>query len=133
MTAISKESLQRLLHDALISTKNVAAAGLVQRKDGKVRGLTAGFGIQDFEIKAISTAFKDVAAARTTPLVINGKDHECIRADGQSIYAKDGKGGIVVARTAGNFLIATYEEGMHPSICVEAVEKLAGYFREKGQ
>ena len=44
-----------------------------------------------------------------------------------------GKAGLIVARTSHNFIIAHYDEGMHPSVCVEAVEKLADYFREKAQ
>ena len=58
---------------------------------------------------------------------------DCIRADGDSIYAKAGKAGLIIARTAHNFIIAHYDEGMHPAVCVEAVEKLADYFREKAQ
>jgi profilin len=30
-------------------------------------------------------------------------------------------------------IVARYDEGMFPSVCVEAVENLADYFREKGQ
>merc|ERR1719198_2136496 len=118
-----------MMHDALIATKHVSTAGLVQRKDGKVRGSTPGFKIEDFEIKAISVAFRDVTVARAQPLAVNGAEYDCIRADSNSIYAKSGRTGLIVARTGAHFIIAHFEEGMHASVCVEAVEKLANYFR----
>ena len=52
------------MHDSLIATKHCSSAGLVSRKDGKIRGCTATFKLEDFEIKAVSMAFKDVTLAR---------------------------------------------------------------------
>ena len=41
--------------------------------------------------------------------------------------------GLIVARTNTLIIVAIYTEKMFPSVCVEAVEKLADYFREKGR
>lgn len=42
-----------------------------------------------------------------------------------------GRQGLIIGRTATILLVATYNKQMYPSVCVEAVEKLADYFREK--
>lgn len=61
---LSLQTPHRLMHDSLIATKHCSSAGLVSRKDGKIRGCTATFKLEDFEIKAVSMAFKDVTLAR---------------------------------------------------------------------
>ncbi|XP_073868360.1 profilin-4 isoform X2 [Macaca fascicularis] len=40
--------------------------------------------------------------------------------------------GVVVVKTHLYLLVATYTEGMYPSVCVEATESLGDYLRKKG-
>jgi len=46
---------------------------------------------------------------------------------------KPDEGGLVVVRTNTMLVIATYSSKMLASVCIEAIEKLADYFREKGR
>ena len=50
-----------------------------------------------------------------------------MRADEDSIYAKNGSKGLVMVQTLKCVLVATYGENMYPSVCVEAVEKLGNH------
>ena len=85
------------------------------------------------EIKMISTSFKQIGDTRSSPFEIGDHKYRCVRADNFSICARDGKAGVIVARTSGSFIVAYYAAGMYPAVCAEAVEKLAEYFREKGE
>lgn len=89
--------------------------------------------VSDSEIRSISEAFKDANKAREAPLTLAGEKYEVIRADAVAIYARNGSSGVIIGRTASNFVLATYAPGMYPAICVEAVEKISEYFRQKGQ
>ncbi|XP_078698049.1 profilin-4-like isoform X5 [Branchiostoma floridae x Branchiostoma belcheri] len=44
-----------------------------------------------------------------------------------------GKRGLVIVRTGSLLIVGTYNDNMYPSVCVEAVEKLVDYFKEKGK
>ena len=59
-----------------------------------------------------------------------------MRSDKNSIYARaesGDEGGVVIVKTNTLVIIATFANNMYPSICVEAVENLADYFRDKGK
>ena len=63
-----------------------------------------------------------------------GTNYMCVRADKNSIYAKDeAKRGLVMVRTETLVAIATYSDVMYPAVCVEAMEKLRDYLKEKGK
>ena len=49
------------------------------------------------------------------------------------LQLKSGDGGFVAARTSTQILVALYTSNMYPAVCIEAVEKLAEYFKEKGR
>jgi len=84
-------------------------------------------------IHALVHSFTNSSQARREGLKFQDIVYECVRADRFSVYAKHESSGIILVRTATLLLVATYTPDMSPSICVEAVEKLADYFREKGK
>lgn len=57
--------------------------------------------------------------------------YKLIRADKLSIYGRHDKKGIVIVKTLHHYIIGTYDASMYASVAVEAVEKLAEYFRKK--
>lgn len=75
---------------------------------------------------------KNPLKTRREGLYFKEKDYKCVRADDYSLYAKSENTGVVVVKTRLYLLVATYTEGMYPSVCVEATEKLGEYLRRKG-
>ena len=66
--------------------------------------------------------------ARERGIYYNEINYTCLRADEDSIYAKNGNKGLVMVQTLKCVLMATYGENMYPSVCVEAVEKLGNFY-----
>ncbi|XP_064628332.1 profilin-4-like isoform X2 [Lineus longissimus] len=131
--SVKMNQLQNLIHDTLISTDHVQSCAIVNRADASVKASSVGFSLFSDQVIALIEAFKSPSQTREEGIYFNDKQYKCVRADKFSIYAKDGNKGLVVIKTATLLLVATYSEVMKPSICVEAVEKLAEYFREKGK
>merc|ERR1712136_117002 len=125
--------LQHLLHDALLGTQHVSNAAIIRRKDFQLAACTAGFDLDDDTCANIVDAFKNTSELRNEGFNFRGKNFMCVRADKSSIYAKDQKQGLVMVRTETMVAIATYTEVMFPAVCVEAMEKLRDYLREKGK
>ena len=59
--------------------------------------------------------------------------YRAVRADTLSVYAKNEKHGVIISRTNQHYIIASYDPSMYASVAVEAVEKLADYFRKKNK
>uniref|UniRef100_A0A8D0HG82 Profilin-4 n=1 Tax=Sphenodon punctatus TaxID=8508 RepID=A0A8D0HG82_SPHPU len=111
---------QNLLKECLIITKHVEHAALIKLKDGSVFTSTPGFHAHLF----IHAFYKNLLQVRREGLYFKDKHFTCVRADDNSIYAKWVNQGLVAAKTDTYILLATYSQGMYPSVCVEAVEKL---------
>ncbi|XP_025097151.1 profilin-4-like isoform X2 [Pomacea canaliculata] len=131
--SIKMSQLQNLLHDALIATENVQQCAIIRRKDNMVRASSVGFNPYQDQIQMLQDAFKNPPQTREEGLYFDDKQYKCVRADKNSIYAKCGKKGLILVKTLSLLLVATYTENMFPGVCVEAVEKLADYFKEKGK
>lgn len=125
--------IQTLLQDALIETGHVSNCALIRRKDATIRASSVGFIIYPEQVQALLEAFKNPPQTREDGILFDNKLFKCIRADKNSIYAKSSKRGLILVRTSTLLILATYSDNMHPSICVEACEKLADYFKEKGK
>ncbi|XP_053316165.1 profilin-4 [Spea bombifrons] len=123
--------IQKLLYDSLIKTSHVEGAALIKIKEGLAFASPPHFHLKPQEIQAIIGAFKTPPVIRREGINFREKTYKCIRADKNSIYAKCEEEGIVVVRTKSHILLAMYREGMYPSVCVEAAEKLGSYLREK--
>ncbi|XP_076825353.1 profilin-4-like isoform X2 [Clavelina lepadiformis] len=130
---VKMNQLSNLLHDALTSTEHVEKCAIVDRKDGEIRASSPGFTLPKDQILHLQESFKKCSMIRKEGLLFTDKNYRCIRADKNSIYAKSDNDGLIVTRANTLMIIATYTEKMYPSVCVEAVEKLTDYFREKGR
>ncbi|NXH19312.1 PROF4 protein, partial [Bucco capensis] len=124
--------LQVLLNEGLIRTKHVENAAVIDIKDGKVCASTSGFYVPpENALNLTYTFYKNLLQVRREGLYFKEKYYKCVRADEYSIYLQNVQGGLILAKTKSFILVATYKVGMYPSVCVEAVEKLAEYLREK--
>ncbi|XP_070567530.1 profilin-4-like isoform X2 [Ptychodera flava] len=130
---VKMNQLQNLLHDALISTDHVLNCAIIRRKDSSLRASSVGFHLYGDQIQKFIDAFKDPPRTREEGLLFENNNYKCVRADKNSIYAKCEKIGLVMVKTHTLLILGTYNENMFPSVCVEAVEKLADYFKEKGK
>lgn len=125
--------LQNLLHDALISTDHVQHCAIIRRKDCCIRASSVGFNLHQEQVQILLDAFKNPPQTREEGIYFDDRQYKCVRADKNSIYGKCDKRGLILVRTQSMLLISTYSENMYPSVCVEAVERLADYFKEKGK
>ncbi|KAJ3196598.1 Profilin-4 [Irineochytrium annulatum] len=97
----------------------------------------------------IQMAFDNPKEVRTAEAAITLMDvaYRAVRADNLSVYAKNDKSGVIVARTHSHFILGTYDASMFASVAAEAIEKLgtsstpitwnlqraADYFRKKNK
>ncbi|XP_018431015.1 PREDICTED: profilin-4 [Nanorana parkeri] len=123
--------IQNLLYDSLVKTQHVESAALIKIKEGIAVTSPPRFDLQPQHIQVIIDAFKNTPALRRDGFNFRERNYKCVRADKNSVYAKCDDDGLVMVKTKSNILLAVYREGMYPSVCVEATEKLGSYFREK--
>ncbi|XP_053223898.1 profilin-4 [Podarcis raffonei] len=123
---------QSMLIDGLTRTKHVANAALIRIVDGNILATTPGFNIQSQALVFLQAFFKELLQVRRDGLYFKDRYYKCVRADDHSIYLKGKDNGVILAKTGTFIVVGTYAQGMYPSVCVEAVEKLADYFRAKG-
>uniref|UniRef100_A0A671MZ60 Profilin n=1 Tax=Sinocyclocheilus anshuiensis TaxID=1608454 RepID=A0A671MZ60_9TELE len=121
----------KLLEGCLIDTKHVESAAIFVAKTGDVT-FNLFKQVCPEQTQMLLDAFKHVNVTRQGGLDFRSKHYTCVRADKHFIYTKYEGHGLILVRTALYVIVATYSQSMYPSICVEAVEKLAEYLREKG-
>uniref|UniRef100_A0A8C0GLS3 Profilin n=1 Tax=Chelonoidis abingdonii TaxID=106734 RepID=A0A8C0GLS3_CHEAB len=114
--------IQSLLNDCLIKTKHVEHAAIIKLKDEIVPCAVR------YALLLSSAFFKNLLHVRREGLYFKEKHYKCVRADECSIYLKNEDRGLIAVKTDSYILVATYSEGMYPSVCVEAVEKLGNSF-----
>ncbi|KAJ3289575.1 Profilin-4 [Rhizoclosmatium sp. JEL0117] len=127
--------MNQLLQEALLSTHHVQHAAIIKRKDGSIKAKSPLFEITPMDYTKILIAFESPRDVRTGEAAITLMDmaYRAVRADNLSLYAKNDKSGIIVAKTHGHYIVSTYDGTMFASVCAEAVEKLADYFRKKNK
>ncbi|XP_015673352.1 profilin-4 [Protobothrops mucrosquamatus] len=123
---------QTLLIDGLVKTKHVANAALIRISDMAVMTATPGFNIQNWASVFVQAFYNNPAQIRKEGQYFKDRFYKCFRADGNSIYLKAKEEGVILVKTGAFVLVGTYCQGMYPSVCVEAMEKLADYLRAKG-
>ncbi|XP_016074442.1 PREDICTED: profilin-4 [Miniopterus natalensis] len=125
--------LQNLLLDSLLGTKHVDSAALIKLQERSLCVASPGFGIMPSDVRILVNGFaKNPLQARREGLYFMEKDYKSVRADDYSLYAKNENTGVIIVKTNLYLVVATYTEGMYPSVCVEATEKLGEYLRRKG-
>ena len=81
--------LQNLLHDALIATSHVEKAALLNKDDYSIKASSVGFILQDQDVENFIDAFQNPAMARDRGIFFDDINYSCLRADDDSIYAKN--------------------------------------------
>ncbi|XP_008591921.1 PREDICTED: profilin-4 isoform X1 [Galeopterus variegatus] len=123
--------LHNLLLDTLLGTKHVDGAALIKLQERSLCVTSPGFSVMPSDVRTLVNGFaKNPLQARREGLYFKEKVYKCVRADEHSLYAKNENTGVVVVKTRLYLLVATYTEGMYPSICVEAAEKLGNELHE---
>ncbi|KAK5666622.1 hypothetical protein BDV3_006089 [Batrachochytrium dendrobatidis] len=127
--------MNSLLQEALMGTRHISHAGIIRQKDGVIKAKSPNFLLVPTDLAKIEAAFEHPRDARSGDSSISFLDipYRAVRADSLSIYAKNDKAGIIISKTIQHYIIAVYDSTMYPSIAVEAVEKLADYFRNKNK
>ncbi|KAH6573816.1 hypothetical protein BASA50_002512 [Batrachochytrium salamandrivorans] len=127
--------MNSLLQEALMGTHHISHAAIVRRKDGTIKAKSPNFILGLNDLPKIEAAFEQSRDVRNVDNGITFLDtpYRAVRADNLSIYAKNDKSGIIISKTVQHYIIATYDASMYPSVAVEAVEKLADYFRSKNK
>ncbi|XP_028654948.1 profilin-4 [Erpetoichthys calabaricus] len=123
--------LPNLINECLINTKHVENAAIINFKLATVVAASSRFNMPMPQIQKFIEAFKRTPHTRQEGLYFQDRNYTCVRADKHSIYGKCKEGGLILVKTGMYILVATYNEDMYPSVCVEAVEKLGQYLREK--
>ncbi|XP_071781915.1 profilin-4 [Centroberyx gerrardi] len=124
---------QILINDCLIGTKHVETAALLLAKDASITAASPRCQISPQQAQLFTDSFKYTSTTREKGLHYQDRQYTCVRADHSSIYCKSDGHGLIIVKTLLYVLVATYNDNMYPSVCVEAVEKLAEYLREKGK
>uniref|UniRef100_A0A674A4N3 Profilin n=1 Tax=Salmo trutta TaxID=8032 RepID=A0A674A4N3_SALTR len=120
---------QNLINDCLIDTKHVESAVILVAKTAAVTAAS----VLPPQAQIFIDSFKHMTLTREQGFYFQDKAYTCVRADRNSIYCKCGTHGLILVKTAHYVIVATYNESMYPSVCVEAVEKLAVYLKDKGK
>lgn len=81
--------LQNLLHDALIATSHVEKAALLNKEEYTIKAASVGFILQDTDVEAFIDAFQNPPLTRERGVYYDAINYNCLRADDDSIYAKD--------------------------------------------
>uniref|UniRef100_A0A4W5QWJ8 Profilin n=1 Tax=Hucho hucho TaxID=62062 RepID=A0A4W5QWJ8_9TELE len=121
---------QNLINDCLIDTKHVESAAILINY---VTLHTVTLQVLPPQAQIFLDSFKHMTSTRERGFYFQDKAYTCVRADRNSIYCKCGTHGLILVKTALYIIVATYNDSMYPSVCVEAVEKLAVYLKDKGK
>ncbi|XP_048387240.1 profilin-4 isoform X2 [Stegostoma tigrinum] len=122
-----------LLTQSLTATNHVQDCAIISLKTASVVTTSIGFKLEPEEIQAFLKTFNQPSNFRDEGLYFKSITYSCVRADDSSVYGKRDNVGLVLVKTGSYIICATYREGMYPSVCVEAAEKLGDYFRSKGK
>ncbi|XP_067880862.1 profilin-4 isoform X2 [Heterodontus francisci] len=124
---------QDLLTQSLLATNHVQDCAIINLKNVSVVTASKGFKLEPAETQAFLNAFKQPSNIRDDGLYFKNINYTCVRVDNNSVYGKHDNKGLVLVKTGSYIICATYREGMYPSVCVEAAEKLGDYFKSKGK
>ncbi|KAG0637441.1 profilin [Tuber brumale] len=128
-------SWQAYVDSTLLGSKNVNAAAIFSAAGDSVWATSVGFAVKPEEIKVLATAFGDGTKVPELPspgFHIGGAKYITIKCEEKKIYGKQGKTGIVCARTTQAILVAYYGEDIQPGQAANTVEALAEYLRGVG-
>ncbi|KAF2747310.1 Profilin/allergen [Sporormia fimetaria CBS 119925] len=127
-------SWQAYVDQSLVGTGNIDKAVIVGL-DGTVWASTEGFSIPPAELKVILDSFDDKSDPKKViveGLKVNGEKYMTISADEDSLKAKKGKEGLVVAKTNQAVLIGHHPEDIQTNVANSSVAELQEYLKKVG-
>jgi len=120
-------SWQEYIGTSLIGTGNVDSAAIfsVNGKDNWAR--SADFKIKPEEMKVLVDGFADPNPLYGSGFHIDGVKYTVIAATDKTIRGKQGKNGMIVAKTTQALLLAHHPDTVTTQSCVSTVEALQDY------
>lgn len=121
-------SWQAYVDTSMVGTGHVDKGAIYSLAgDSKWAG-SAGFEVSPTELKGIISGFKDADPLWQNGLHIAGERYVLTKAeDSKRLYARKGRDGVVIVKTAQAILISHYNEHMQAGNCATTVENLADY------
>ncbi|MFH8574101.1 profilin [Streptomyces sp. NPDC017993] len=124
-------SWQAYVDTSLIGTGRITQATILGH-DGNAWAQSTGFHITPQEGAALAAGFVDNNAIRANGFYMGGQRYFTLRADGRSIYGKQGNNGISAVKTTQAIVVGAYEAPIQPGESATEVEKLADYLINLG-
>lgn len=89
--SLKVNSMNSLVQEGLLGTKHIADAAIIKQKDGQIKAKSQRFTILPDELTKIQNIFSSQRATDTL-IQFQEVNYRAIRADKQSIYAKNVQG-----------------------------------------
>ncbi|EGO61466.1 hypothetical protein NEUTE1DRAFT_144645 [Neurospora tetrasperma FGSC 2508] len=112
---------------SLISSGHVDQAAIISAAGDSTWAVSPGFTVSADEMKSIAALF---TLADACSLHVGGQRYIVFRGEDRSVYGRQGKTGIVIAKTKQAILIAHHDENTQAGNAAATVEALADYLVE---
>jgi len=125
-------SWQAYIDTSLVGSGDVDSAAIfsVNGKDNWAH--SPNFTIKPEEMKVIIDAYTDSGHVLAEGFKVNGVKYTVLKVEDNSLYAKQGKNGMIIVKTVQALLLAHHPDTVVTSNCANTVEKLAEYLRSVG-
>lgn len=127
-------SWQAYIDTSLVGSGHVDKGAIYGLNGGGLWAATPGFDVSPEELKILTDALEsnNYDNLHKDGLIIAGTRYVLLRGEGRSIIARQGKDGIVIAKTKKAILIAHHNKDMIACNCSITVEGLADYLEDLG-
>jgi profilin len=129
-------SWQAYIDTSLVGSGHVDKAAIISAAGDGVWANSAGFDLKPEEMKVISSIVGGNEGARDKAygdgLYIGGARYVMTKAEGRSLYARQGTNGVAVAKTTQAIVIGHHGEGQIAGNATSTVEGLADYLSGQG-
>ncbi|KDN45285.1 putative PFY1-profilin [Tilletiaria anomala UBC 951] len=124
-------SWQTYVDTNLLGSGRVSHAAILGLKGG-VWATSSGFALTPEEQRTIVSTFDAPDTAQANGIRAAGRKYFCLKADGRSVYGKQGADGIVCVKTAQCVLVCVYLSPIVPGEANKVVESLGDYLISAG-
>ncbi|KAI1426513.1 profilin [Xylaria sp. FL1777] len=128
--------------NSLVGSGHIDKAAIVSAAGDSIWAISPGFTVQPAELKTIVNILAaaenekldqaPVATAQAEGLHVGGSRYVVARIDGRSIYTRQGRTGICIAKTKQAFIIAHHSEAQVAGNASSTTEALADYLIKSG-
>ncbi|KAI0533398.1 profilin [Xylaria digitata] len=135
-------SWQQYIDSSLVGSGHIDQAAIVSAAGDSVWATSAGFNVHPAELKTIVTILAaaenekgdqtPVTTAQAEGIHVAGSRYVVARIAGRSIYARQGRTGICIAKTKQAFILAHHAETQVAGNASSTTEALADYLIKSG-